>query len=48
MREAAVAERMALLGLVSMGNPSGADILAFVQAEGARWAPIIRAAGITG
>jgi tripartite-type tricarboxylate transporter receptor subunit TctC len=48
MREAPVAERIAQLGLVSMGNPSPAEILAFVQGEGARWAPIIRAAGITG
>lgn len=48
MREAPVAERLAQLGLVSLGNLSPAEIAAFVQAEGARWAPIIRAAGLTG
>ena len=46
MQEPTVAERLASLGLVSMGNPSPAEIAAFVAREGARWAPIVRAAGI--
>jgi len=46
MQEPAVAERFAALGLVSMGNPGPAEIAAFVAREGARWAPLVRAAGI--
>jgi tripartite-type tricarboxylate transporter receptor subunit TctC len=48
MQEAVVAERMAALGLVSLGNLTPAAIARFVAEEGARWAPIVRAAGITG
>ncbi|WP_158292314.1 Bug family tripartite tricarboxylate transporter substrate binding protein [Paracraurococcus ruber] len=48
MKEAAVAERLAGLGLGSLGNPSPEEILEFVKQEGARWAPIVRGAGITG
>jgi tripartite-type tricarboxylate transporter receptor subunit TctC len=48
MREPAVAERMAELGLVSMGAMSPADIGRFVGQEAARWAPIVRAAGLQG
>lgn len=43
-----VAERYAGLGLVSLGDVTPAQILDFVAKEGARWAPIIRAAGISG
>lgn len=48
LREPAVAERVAALGLVSLGDQSPGQILAFVRQEAARWAPIVRAAGITG
>ena len=48
MREPVVAERMAELGLVSMGAMSPAEIGGFVRQEAARWGPIVRAAGITG
>ncbi len=47
MREAAVAERFAALGLVSLGNLAPAQIRDFVLAEAARWAPLVRSAGIT-
>lgn len=48
LREPAVAERVAALGLVPLGDRSPAQILAFVRQEAARWAPIMRAAGIAG
>jgi tripartite-type tricarboxylate transporter receptor subunit TctC len=48
MREPAVAERMAELGLVSLGAMSAAAIGEFVRQEAARWAPIVRAAGLSG
>ncbi len=48
MAEPAVAERFAQMGLVSLGNLSGAQIRDFVAAEAARWAPLVRQAGITG
>ncbi len=48
LAEPAVAERVANLGLVSLGDMTSERILAFVRQEGARWAPIVRAAGITG
>jgi tripartite-type tricarboxylate transporter receptor subunit TctC len=47
-KDPTIAERYASLGLVSLGNLSPAQILDFVRKEGARWAPIIRAAGISG
>lgn len=48
LREPAVAERVAALGLVPLGDRSPAQIQAFVRQEAARWAPIVRAAGIAG
>jgi tripartite-type tricarboxylate transporter receptor subunit TctC len=48
MQEAVVAERMAGLGLVPLGDLGPSAIRDFVLAEAARWAPIVRAAGITG
>jgi len=45
MLEAVVRERMDALGLVSLGNLSGAQMREFVVAETARWAPVARAAG---
>ncbi len=51
MQEAVVAERMAGLGLMPLGGstpPGPAAIRDFVVQEGARWAPVVKAAGITG
>jgi tripartite-type tricarboxylate transporter receptor subunit TctC len=48
MREPVVQERMAELGLVSLGAMSPAEIQGFVRQEAARWAPIVRAAGLAG
>ena len=48
LAEAAVAERVGELGLVSLGDMTPEAMLDFVRREGARWAPIVRAAGITG
>jgi tripartite-type tricarboxylate transporter receptor subunit TctC len=45
MQEAVVRERMDALGLASLGNMTGAQMLAFVVEETARWAPVARAAG---
>jgi tripartite-type tricarboxylate transporter receptor subunit TctC len=47
MAEPAVAERFTTVGVVPLA-PKGADaIAAFVAAEGARWAPVVRASGAT-
>ncbi len=43
--EPAVRERFDGLGLVSLGDPSPAEIGGFVAAEAARWAPVVRASG---
>ena len=48
MAEPAIVERFAQMGLVSLGNLSGAQIRDFVAAEATRWAPLVRQAGITG
>jgi tripartite-type tricarboxylate transporter receptor subunit TctC len=45
LADAATAERVAALGLVSLGDPSPAEIQAFVNRETARWAPVVRASG---
>jgi tripartite-type tricarboxylate transporter receptor subunit TctC len=45
--EAAVRERFEGIGLVSLGDPTPAEIAAFVAAEAARWAPVVRASGAT-
>lgn len=46
MQEALVRERFAALGLVSLGDMPPERIREFVLREGARWAPLVRAAGI--
>lgn len=43
----AIRERFDALGLVSLGDPSPAEIGRFVAAEAARWAPVVRASGAT-
>ncbi len=48
MAEAAVRERWVNLGLVSLGDPSPAEIAGFVATEAARWTPVVRASGATG
>jgi tripartite-type tricarboxylate transporter receptor subunit TctC len=45
--EAAIRERFDALGLVSLGDPTPEEMVRFVAAEGARWAPVIRASGAT-
>jgi tripartite-type tricarboxylate transporter receptor subunit TctC len=45
--EPAIRERFEGLGLVSLGDPSPAEIAAFVAGEAARWAPVVRASGAT-
>lgn len=47
-REAMVRERLDGLGLVSLGEMEPEAIRAFVVAEGARWKPIVEAAGLRG
>jgi tripartite-type tricarboxylate transporter receptor subunit TctC len=47
MAEPTVRERFDALGLVSLGNPTPPEIAAFVAAEAARWAPVVRASGAT-
>jgi tripartite-type tricarboxylate transporter receptor subunit TctC len=47
MAEPAVAERFTTVGVVPLA-PKGAEAIgAFVAAEGARWAPVVRASGAT-
>jgi tripartite-type tricarboxylate transporter receptor subunit TctC len=45
MAEPAMVERWTNLGLVSLGNPTPADIAGFVATEAARWEPVVRASG---
>jgi len=45
MAEPAARERWAGIGMVALGDPSPAEIAAFVAREGERWAPVVRAAG---
>lgn len=45
MAEPAMVERWVGLGLVSLGNPTPAEIAGFVATEAARWAPVVRASG---
>jgi tripartite-type tricarboxylate transporter receptor subunit TctC len=45
--EPAIRERFEALGLVSLGDPSPEEMARFVAAEGARWAPVVRASGAT-
>ena len=46
MAEPAAQERWAASGLVRLGDPSPEQMAAFVLAEGDRWAPVVRAAGV--
>lgn len=43
--EPAMVERWVALGLVSLGNPTPAEIAGFVASEAARWEPVVRASG---
>jgi tripartite-type tricarboxylate transporter receptor subunit TctC len=45
LSDPATAERVAAFGLVPMGDPEPEAIRAFVTAEAARWAPVVRASG---
>lgn len=44
MAEPATRERWAGIGMVSLGDPTPAEISTFVAREAARWAPVVRAA----
>jgi tripartite-type tricarboxylate transporter receptor subunit TctC len=45
MAEPTARERWAGIGMVSLGDPTPAEISTFVMREAARWAPVVRAAG---
>jgi tripartite-type tricarboxylate transporter receptor subunit TctC len=45
MAEPVARERWAAIGMVGLGDPTPEQISAFVLAEAARWAPVVRAAG---
>jgi tripartite-type tricarboxylate transporter receptor subunit TctC len=45
LAEPAMQERWVNLGLVPLGNPTPAEIAAFVAAEAARWEPVVRKSG---
>jgi tripartite-type tricarboxylate transporter receptor subunit TctC len=45
MAEPTARERWAGIGMVSLGDPTPAEITTFVAREAARWAPVVRAAG---
>lgn len=45
MAEAVVRERFVGIGLVSLGDPTPAEIAGFVATEAARWAPVVRKSG---
>jgi len=47
MAEPAVVERFASVGVVPLPPRGATQIAAFVAAEGARWAPVVRASGAT-
>jgi hypothetical protein len=44
MAEPVARERWAGIGMVSLGDPTPAEISTFVAREAARWAPVVRAA----
>ena len=46
--DAAAQERMAPLGLQSLGEPSQAEFQAFIRAEVAKWTPVVEASGARG
>lgn len=46
LADAAIKARLESVGVVSLGDLSPARIGAFVAAEAARWAPVVRAAGV--
>jgi tripartite-type tricarboxylate transporter receptor subunit TctC len=45
--EPTIKERLEGIGVVPLGNLSPAQIAGFVAGEAARWAPVVRAAGVT-
>lgn len=45
MADPTVRERWVGLGLVSLGDPSPAEIASFVAREATRWAPVVKASG---
>jgi len=45
MAEPAMRERWVGLGMVSLGDPTPAEIAGFVEREATRWAPVVRASG---
>lgn len=45
LAEPAMAERWVNLGLVALGDPTPAEIAAFVAKEASRWEPVVRASG---
>jgi tripartite-type tricarboxylate transporter receptor subunit TctC len=45
LAEQAMVERWVTLGLVPLGDPTPAEIAAFVAAEAARWEPVVRTSG---
>ena len=46
LNDPTVKERLEGIGVVSLGNPSPAEIAAFVASEADRWGPVVRAAGV--
>lgn len=46
LNDPSVKDRLEGIGVVSLGNPSPAEIAAFVAAEADRWGPVVRAAGV--
>lgn len=45
MKDPTAQERIAALGLQGMGDPSPAEFVAFIQAEVAKWKPVVEASG---
>jgi tripartite-type tricarboxylate transporter receptor subunit TctC len=46
LNEATAKERLEASGIVTLGNPSPAEIAGFVAAEGAKWGAVVRAGNI--
>ena len=46
LNDPTVKERLEGIGVISLGNPSPAEIAAFVASEADRWGPVVRAAGV--
>lgn len=45
LAEASMVERWVALGFVSLGDPTPAEIAAFIAKEAARWEPVVRTSG---